>query len=149
VKAITAKEITENYEVRSLLEALAARKGYDSKKKDYVAEMKKAFGLMKLAAEQGKPSEYWEFHQLFHDSYLKAADNQVLREILSNLRMHNAWYQTQFFSRDLKKDLLTHTDILRHFTKRDTTGKGIETAMKRHVHVGLDTFQKYMKDTKP
>lgn len=145
VKAVTAKEIMENYEIRSLLEALAARKGYERMLDEHLDELKRAFSLMKRDAEMNNASEYWEHHQFFHDSYLKSADNQILREILTRLRMHNAWYQTQFFSKNLKRDLLTHTNILRHFTQRDISSKEIEIAMKHHVQLGLEAFKKYIK----
>jgi DNA-binding GntR family transcriptional regulator len=144
VKALTVEEIEENYEIRSLLEPFAARKGYERMTEENLEKMKQAFSSMKQAAADGNALEYWNHHQAFHDSYLEIPGSQLLREILSKLRMHNAWYRNQFLSTDLKRDLQTHSLLLKYYTNHRVVPSTIEKEMKAHVRVGLANFEKYL-----
>lgn len=139
VKAITHRDIEENFRVRSVLEALAAREAYTAMTEDELSEMSTSLENMSRAVRDNDRERYWECHRRFHDSYLLASHNQALIEILQNLRMRNAWYRfaRQLYTGDLQVDFAPHVEIFTHFQARDISEEALETIMRRHTVIGL------------
>lgn len=143
VKAITHRDIEENFRVRSVLEALAAREAYATMTEAELSAMTASVENMRRAARDNDPERYWECHRRFHDSYLLASHNQALIEILQNLRMRNTWYRfaRQLYTGDLQVDFAPHVEIFNHFLKRDISENELETIMRRHTVIGLGYLQ--------
>jgi DNA-binding GntR family transcriptional regulator len=143
VKAITQRDIEENFRVRSVLEALAAREAYATMTEAELSEMSNCLENMRRAVRDKDPERYWECHRRFHDSYLLASHNQALIEILQNLRMRNTWYRfaRQLYTGDLEVDFTPHVAIFTHFQKRDIPEEALETIMTRHTVIGLGYLQ--------
>jgi len=143
VKAITHRDIGENFRVRSVLEALAAREAYATMTEAELSAMTTSIENMRRAARDNDPERYWECHRRFHDSYLLASHNQALIEILQNLRMRNTWYRfaRQLYTGDLQVDFAPHVEIFNHFLKRDISEDELETIMRRHTVIGLGYLQ--------
>jgi DNA-binding GntR family transcriptional regulator len=139
VKAITRRDIEENFRVRSVLEALAAREAYAAMTEEELAEMSASLENMRRAVRDNDPERYWECHRRFHDSYLLASHNQALIEILQNLRMRNTWYRfaRQLYTGDLQEDFAPHVEIFTHFQTRDISEEALEAIMRRHTVIGL------------
>ena len=143
VKAITRRDIEENFRVRSVLEALAAREAYTAMTPAERAEMAACLEHMRRAVRDKDPERYWEYHRRFHDSYLLASHNQTLIDILQNLRMRNTWYRfaRQLYTGDLQVDFAPHEEIYAHFQKRDISDEALEAIMRRHTVIGLGYLQ--------
>ena len=143
VKAITHRDIEENFRVRSVLEALAAREAYVAMTEAELSEMSASLENMRRAVRDNDPERYWECHRRFHDSYLLASHNHALIEILQNLRMRNTWYRyaRQLYTGDLQVDFAPHVEIATHFLKRDISEDALEAIMRRHTVIGLGYLQ--------
>lgn len=143
VKAITQRDIEENFRVRSVLEALAAREAYATMTESELSEMNMCLENMRRAVRDNDPERYWEYHRRFHDSYLLASHNQALIEILQNLRVRNTWYRfaRQLYTGDLQVDFDPHVEIFTHFQKRDISEDALESIMRRHTVIGLGYLQ--------
>ena len=143
VKAITHRDIEENFRVRSVLEALAAREAYVAMTEAELSEMSASLENMRRAVRDNDPERYWECHRRFHDSYLIASHNHTLVEILQNLRIRNTWYRCarQLYTGDLQVDFAPHVEIATHFLKRDISEDALEAIMRRHTVIGLGYFQ--------
>ena len=143
VKAITHRDIEENFRVRSMLEALAAREAYATMTETELSEMSTCLENMRRAVRDNDPERYWECHRRFHDSYLLASHNHTLIEILQNLRMRNTWYRfaRQLYTGDLQVDFVPHVEIFTHFQKRDISEDALETIMRHHTVIGLGYLQ--------
>lgn len=143
VKAITQRDIEENFRVRSVLEALAAREAYAMMTEAELSEMSTCLENMRRAVRDNDPERYWECHRRFHDSYLLASHNHALIEILQNLRMRNTWYRfaRQLYTGDLQVDFAPHVEIVTHFQKRDISEDALEMIMRRHILIGLSYLQ--------
>ena len=149
VKAITRRDIEENFRVRSALEGLAAKEAYQKITEEDLSKMKQALEKMQFAAEKNMHKKYFEYHHLFHDIYLTASDNRLLIDILETVRTQNLWYQLshQYYTSDfdLETDASTHIDIVNHFKNNDVSEKDIETVMRNHIAKGLINFFAYLE----
>ena len=145
VKAVTLKDVEENYKVRSVLEGLAAREAYSLVDENMIANMKDILFEMQKAVSNSKPEAYWEKHYDFHDSYLKATCNKTLIRILTDLRIQNLWFKKPYLPSDLQRDLAIHIEIVDHFINRDINEEGIEALIRSHVELGLMYLKKYVQ----
>lgn len=151
VKAVTQKDIRENFRVRSVLEGLAAKEAYKKVTRSDLTEMEKICRKMEKAAKSNNAPAYWELHNAFHNVYLKACENHLLIEIVENLRMHNLWYRHsgQYYEKDLQKDFLPHREIMGYFNKKKISEKTIENVVRKHIELGLRDFVAYMDKIRP
>ena len=143
VRAITQRDIEENFRVRAVLEAQAAREAYPRMTEEERAEMRACLEQMRQAVVNNDPKRYWESHRRFHDSYLNASHNQTLIRILQTLRMQNTWYRYtgQLYSGDLPVDLAPHVELAEHFLKKDISEDELERIMRAHTAIGLRCLQ--------
>lgn len=85
VKGLTLAELAQVYEVRTLLEGVAARMGAEHASVDACNHMEREFGLMRKALAEGRVVDY-----LDHDEQLLAAlyaegGNAILVEVIRGL----------------------------------------------------------------
>ena len=148
VKAITKRDITENYRVRAVLEGLAAREAYEKMSSGHLSEMKELLDRMLAAAKKNSNKDYWDQHHLFHSAFLKVCDNRLLIDLLERLRMHNLWYNRahEYYNKDfdLKEDVELHVKIVKYLEKSNVKGN-IEAVMRNHVEKGMQNFLAYLE----
>ncbi len=148
VKAITKRDIVENYRVRAALEGLAAREACEKMSPEHLSEMKEILDKMLSAARKNSSKDYWDQHHFFHSALLKACDNRLLIDLLEGLRMHNLWYHLahEYYNKnfDFKEDALLHVKIVEYLERRNVKA-GIEAMMRNHVERGLTNFLAYVE----
>ena len=139
VKEITRKDIEENFPVRAVLEGLAAREAYALMDSKQITRMKKALQGMSRAGEAKDYEGYRKSHQIFHQTFIEASGNQLLTEILQNLRMHRLWYLVSFryHRKDFQMALDVHQQILDLFSSPDTDPAELETVVRSHIDEAL------------
>ena len=149
VKAITRRDIAENFRVRAVLEGLAAREAYEKMSPEHLNEMTQILEKMLTAARKKANKEYWDQHHLFHSAYLRICDNRLLIELLERLRMHNLWYNLayEYYNKDFdfQEDVELHVRIMKYLEKRNAKDN-IEAMMRSHVEKGLQNFLGYLED---
>ena len=140
VKEITRKDIQENFPVRAVLEGLAAREAYALMDKRQMARMEKALEGMGRAGETHDYEGYRKSHQIFHETFIEASGNQLLIDILQNLRMHRLWYLVSFryHRKDFQMALDVHRQILDLFTSPDTDPDELESVVRSHIDEALE-----------
>ena len=139
VKEITRKDIEENFPVRAVLEGLAAREAYALMDSKQITRMKKALQGMSRAGEAKDYEGYRKSHQIFHQTFIEASGNQLLTEILQNLRMHRLWYLVSFryHRKDFQMARDVHQQILDLFSSPDTDPAELETVVRSHIDEAL------------
>ena len=140
VKEITRKDIKENFPVRAVLEGLAAREAYARMGKKQINRMSKALQGMSRAGEEKDYEGYRKNHQTFHQTFIEASGNQLLTEILQNLRMHRLWYLVSFryHRKDFQMALDVHQQILDLFSSPETDPAELETVVRSHIDEALE-----------
>lgn len=150
VKAVTRKDIEDNFPVRASLEGLAAREAFGKMSKDELDAMEQSLHKMENAAEEGDGRAFLEYHIHFHETFIHACGNHVLIRILENLRMHSMWYRFcyQYYKEDFQKSLAIHHKILELFKDQDSDKQEIQDIVQRHIEVAVERFLVYLKEQK-
>ena len=134
VRKISLRDVEENFVVRANLESLAGRLAVEHLKKGDINKLRSALLKMEEAAGKNDSELYMNYHNQFHEIFIRASKNDTLIEILTNLRHLLAWLRTH------RQDyaILIHKEILDLFIKKDS-GR-IEAVVKEHILVALDRF---------
>ena len=108
VKAITEKDIRENFPVRATLEGLAARQAFSKITAKELKNLRQAFEGMRSAGQKKDAAKvYREHHHRFHEVFINASGNDTLINLLRTLRMHRIWYYVsyQYYSGSSKANI--------------------------------------------
>lgn len=123
VKGLTLEELAQVYEVRTLLEGVAARLGAQRASKDACDHMAQEFELMRQALAEGRMVDY-----LDHDEQLLAAlyaetGNRVLLDVIRGLWRQCRAYKVVGARRDSPDDALWkhQADLLAAARAHDAT----------------------------
>jgi len=148
VRTVTRKDIEDNFPVRAALEGLAAREAFSRMTKEELDSLQDAFLNMKEAAAEKNGKAFMEHHIRFHETFIKASGNDVLINILMNLRMHSIWYRFsyQYYKEDFQKSINIHKKILDLFRNKDSDPQEIESTVRWHIEVALDRFLAYLEE---
>lgn len=148
VKSITREDIEENFPVRAVLEALAAKQAFSRMTEEDLDKMAKTLLGMKTAVKENDTKAYWKFHLEFHECFIKASGNSVLVNLLQTLRMHSLWYRFayQYYQEDLKKNLTVHQKIFDLFHDQRSDPYDLEALVKNHIEVANEKFLEYLKE---
>jgi DNA-binding GntR family transcriptional regulator len=82
----SAKEAAELYEVRALLEGLAARQFIANASAAEVAALKASFEALEQSADEDDPRAMLQAKNRFYDAFFAGADNATVRAILGSLQ---------------------------------------------------------------
>jgi len=151
VKAITEKDIRENFPVRATLEGLAARQAFSKMTAKSLKNLRHAFEGMRSAGQKKDAAKiYREHHHRFHEILINASRDDTLINILRTLRMHRLWYYVsyQYYRENYSEGLAVHENILRLFEDRVSDEKEIEKVVRDHIESHLGKFLSYLDGKK-
>ena len=142
VKRIRRQDIEKNFPVRANLEGLAARFAYAYLTQQDIEEMEEIFAHMKDAAERKNFSDYSTYHIMFHEIFINASKNDILIDLLRNLRMHTLWhrYTYQYYKEDFRDSLKIHRKIIDLFREKKVSPEEIERVVRQHIEVAMGSF---------
>lgn len=148
VKTITQQDIEDHFPVRSVLEGLAAKEAYPVITADQIGEMADMLGRMKAAVKKKDAMSYFKRHFRFHEIFIDASDNQLLINLLKNLRMHMMWYRFsyRYYQEDFAKSYRIHEKILKMFKSKNTDPAGLEALVRDHIAEAVEKFIGYLKE---
>lgn len=135
VKEISLKETVDIYEVRSVLEGLAARLSMQ-RKDDFLTSLESALAGMDHAFNKEDWKAFLIAHDHFHDAWLDNCENKLLRDEALRLRALTSWHRRYFdFSDiDFKSSLQVHRKILEvvKISSPEEAGK-VENIVKENI----------------
>lgn len=147
VKIISLKDIEDNFPVRARLEGLAASEAHAKMNNSTLDDLKFELDYMKNAAERVEPKSFWHHHSVFHNIFIEASENQVLIDILYNLRMHSLWYQFsyKYYQENLERAYKIHLHIFQKLADPNVDRQEIEHIVCEHIEVALSNFLRYLE----
>jgi len=86
VRALSANEFLEAYQVREALEVMAVRLAVPRLRAENTAAMQRLIDEMTSLAEAGDVEGFFEANTAFHQSFFEAAGNRMLSEMYQKLR---------------------------------------------------------------
>jgi DNA-binding GntR family transcriptional regulator len=131
---ISRRRFDEIYELRLLLEPDGARRAAARIGKEQMRRLKDTAEQMRMVDSIRDKSSYFTFARLdgeFHDTVMKIAGNDLIRETLSHLHTHFHIFRLMFHARVTEEALAEHEALLAALASRDA--EGAERAMRDHI----------------
>jgi DNA-binding GntR family transcriptional regulator len=115
VRALSAEEFIEAYQVREALEVMAVRLAVPKLTEEHVASMQKRIDEMSALADAGDVKGFFEANAAFHELFFDVAGNRMLAEIYRQLRNQVDRHRLRSLELrgDVRRSIAEHKAILR------------------------------------
>lgn len=139
VRKLTTKDIDDTFPLLALLEGYAAQTALGRITADHIRELQEALADMIRAAEAKDAKAYLDPHVRFHDVYIRASGNDLLAEVLGQLRMRIIWHRYYFMyhATDFTRFQSLHRKMIDLFRNPATTKEEIDRCIKGPIN---DTY---------
>jgi DNA-binding GntR family transcriptional regulator len=147
VKSISKRDIEEHFPVRSVLEGLAAREALSRITDEHISDMEHCLDLMKNAAAKSDAMKYFKQHFQFHEIFIQASGNQMLIDMLLNLRMHMVWFRFcyRYYQEDFSISYKVHEKIMAMYKNPKTDPLELELLVREHIEIAMEKFIGYLE----
>ena len=147
VRRISKKDIEIHFPVRASLEGLAAKLAFINNREETSAGLSQILADMSVAVKAQDPMDYYNHHLRFHEIFIDLSGNDLLIEMLNNLRMKNLWFTLhyRYYMEDLKKSLKVHHQIVKMYQDPETDPESLRSLVEDHINVALDRFIDYVE----
>ena len=137
VRAITLKDVQKHYPVQAVLEGLAAREAFSKMTNEDLDDMEQELEGMARSIRPMNVKVFQENHELFHNIFIAASGNEILINLIRNLRLQGMRYRyfhkhTEEYCRE---SVEIHRQILDLFRNKKTHPDEIEQTVRNHIKV--------------
>lgn len=147
VKQITKNDIELQFPVRAALESLAAKLAFINNREEASTRLSQILVDMSAAVKTQDPMDYYNHHLRFHEIFIDLSGNDLIIEMLHNLRMKNLWYTLhyQYYMEDLDKSLKIHHQIVKLYQDSKTDPEAVRKLVEYHINIALERFIAYVE----
>ncbi|MFC1798211.1 GntR family transcriptional regulator [Thermodesulfobacteriota bacterium] len=140
VKAISFGDICEIYQVRGVLEGLAAKLFSHSAEDKEISRLKSVYEKMEVTLKDKNIDNYKKLNKEFHNIYVKGCNNSRIRKQSNVYLKQITWFQNITLSSLHRPDnsKAEHGRILEAFLKRNP--EEAELAAKEHIENSMDYY---------
>ncbi len=133
VSTITAKQVEDFYEIKSLLDGYAARVAAEKISNGDIEKLKKINGQLSELAEKSQLEAFFARNNDFHNCFIKLCENEKLLEIRDSMvqRFKGFRMATLSLPGRLMESVNQHKSIIKAFEKKD--GRLAEAVVVEHV----------------
>ncbi|SNB47676.1 GntR family transcriptional regulator [Geobacter sp. DSM 9736] len=85
VVSFSQKDVEEFYAIKSILEGYAARRACENLSEKEIDKLQTINEKLRTLSDNGDIKHFFKVHNDFHDLFIKAADNDKLYELITNL----------------------------------------------------------------
>jgi DNA-binding GntR family transcriptional regulator len=131
---ITRRRFDELYELRLLLEPVAASRAALAITEERLAGLRTAAAEMSKLSNSKQRLGYSGFARLdaeFHDQVMEIAGNELIRDTLAHLHTHFHIFRLMYHARVTEEALSEHESLLTALARGDAAGA--EAAMREHI----------------
>ncbi len=145
VSTITAKEIEDFYELKSLLEGYAARMAVEKITDEDIEKLKKINQNLAELAEKEQLEGFFAKNDEFHSCFLELCGNIKLVEIRNSMVKRFLGFRMATLSLPgrLKKSVKQHRKIITAFERRD--GRLAEAVVLEHAILGGEELVEHVR----
>lgn len=121
VSAFSPKDVEEFYAIKSILEGYAARRACKNLSDREIDRMQTINERLREMANQGDVKHFFKVHNDFHDLFIKASDNEKLRDMINSLvtRFQRLRLMSLSVPGRMAVSVQEHTKIIEAFRRRD------------------------------
>jgi len=147
VKAVTRKDIEDNFPVRAALEGLAAQLAQQRITPEELERLENALAKMNDGVAAQNTQLFYEEHLRFHEIFIKASGNELLINTLTSLRMQSLWHRFSFhyYQDDLNRSFAVHRTIFDSLSARDSDPVKLRSLVEHHINAALKSFLAYLE----
>lgn len=145
VEGVTEQDINDIYEIRKLIEGLAARWATEKMTKDKLKDLKDTLDLMEFYTLKGETDKISVMDTKFHDIIFQACDSKPLRSVLTNLHhfIQRARLVSIGVSGRAQNALKEHQKIYEAIYNKDANAA--EKAVQKHIQIAGENIYPYLK----
>lgn len=136
VKKISRRDIEEHYPVLAALEGLAARQAHPNMDPARVEKLAENLEAMDRAAREGEVKAFLDHHAGFHQVYITASGNQLLIDLITDLRLRGTRLR-YFFPHTpayCQESLEMHREVLNQLSDPRADLDRVERVVKDHIN---------------
>ena len=147
VKAVTKKDIEDNFPVRAALEGLAAQLAHGRITSEELELLEELLEKMKNAVDIGDTRAFYDAHLRFHEIFIEASGNELLINTLTSLRLQSLWHRFSFhyYQDDLNRSFAVHRNIVKALADRNNDSNKLRILVEEHINAALDSFLVYLE----
>ncbi len=136
VAALSERDVQEFYAIKSILEGYAAELAAKNLTDKELEKLETINNKLKQLASEGDVKAFYRVHNEFHETFLKAADNSKLYELIHQLGMKFSRLRMASLSVQgrMAISVAEHDKLLDAFRKHD--GKAAEDLVKKTAVLG-------------
>ncbi len=136
VSAFTQKDVEEFYAIKSILEGYAARLACKRLTQKEIDRLQAINARLAELCEHSDVKQFFKVHNDFHDLFIKAADNEKLREMINLLVTRFQRLRLMSLSQPGRMDISVqeHDKIIKAFRERDC--EAAELLVRKNAEYG-------------
>lgn len=136
VAALSERDVQEFYAIKSILEGYAAELAAKNLSDKDLAKLEAINDKLREIAEEGDVKAFYRVHNEFHETFLKAADNSKLYELIQQLGMKFSRLRMASLSVSgrMAISVAEHDKLLDAFRRHDA--KSAENLVKKTAAIG-------------
>lgn len=140
VCSLSLEDLSETYEIISVLEGLAGRLFCERGTEEDLARLKKLYREMETQVTNNNLSKYKELNRRFHDVFISGSRNKRIEQICSTIQKQILWFQKVTLSYKGRPEisLKEHKRMLGAFSKRDS--ERAEHEVREHMNRAARTY---------
>jgi DNA-binding GntR family transcriptional regulator len=121
VSEFSQKDVEEFYAIKSILEGYAARMACEKLTSKELERLQANNERLSELAEQDDIKTFFKIHNDFHDMFIKAADNEKLRELITSVvtRFQRLRFMSLNLPGRMKIAVQEHQKIIEAFLRKD------------------------------
>ncbi len=143
VNMITAKDVQEIYEIRSMLEGLCARWATRSITKEQLDSMEESLCLSEYHTARKNYEKLYELDSLFHEQLYEAGGSRILNHILSDFHDYVKMVRKATISTSSRSVTSTEEHRAIFEAIKDKDPDKAEALAKEHVKHTIESIQAY------
>lgn len=136
VSEFSQKDVEEFYAIKSILEGYAARRACEKLTEKELDRLQAVNDRLAELAEHNDIKTFFRVHGDFHDMFIKAADNEKLRELISSLvtRFQRLRLMSLSLPGRMRISVQEHEKIIEAFRNKDA--ETAETLVRKNAEYG-------------
>jgi len=136
VSEFSQKDVEEFYAIKSILEGYAARRACEKLTEKELGRLQAVNDRLAELAEHNDIKTFFRVHGDFHDMFIKAADNEKLRELISSLvtRFQRLRLMSLSLPGRMRISVQEHEKIIEAFRNKDA--ETAETLVRKNAEYG-------------
>jgi DNA-binding GntR family transcriptional regulator len=136
VSEFSQKDVEEFYAIKSILEGYAARRACEKLTEKELGRLQTVNNRLSELADHNDIKTFFRVHSDFHDMFIKAADNEKLRELITSLvtRFQRLRLMSLSLPGRMKVSVQEHEKIIEAFRNKDA--ETAETLVRKNAEYG-------------